>query len=96
MLSVPLYRTGSTTPQERFYEDTKQEWLGRFKGVLDRASRPAMRERDKLKNAMVGRMRIWQQRLGNLVLRGKHGDPEIRIPSPQELLDRLIMEFASI
>jgi hypothetical protein len=96
VLSVPLFRTSGHSPQERYYEDVKVKWLDQWRHVLDRASRPAFVQRDKLKNALLGKMHVWKQRLGNLVARHNVGDPEVRIPSPNELLDRLIMELSAI
>ncbi len=95
ILAVPLYKTDGIVPQEWYYEERKREWLDRYKDILDRAARPFMKERDRVKNAIHSKMRVWQARISNLVQRRELG-ADIQIPSPQDLLNRLMRDLATI
>lgn len=96
LLSAPLYRTDSRTSADRYYEEAKARWSTLHRAALDRAANRFISEGARMKAAIVGKMRIWHQRLGNLIARQKVGDTEIRIPTAQEILETFMMDLARI
>ncbi len=92
LLTAPLYRDkpGSS------YERTKERWAQLHRPVIDRAAQRFITERNRVKTAIMGKMKVWHQRIGNLVQRQLYGDSEVRIPTAQEILERFMMDLATI
>jgi len=96
LLSAPLYRTDGANASERHYEKTKDTWANVHRPVLDRAARRFKTERDRVKVAVIGKMKVWHQRIGNLMQRQQWGDTKVRIPTAQEILERFMSDMATI